>query len=211
MSAILPVANALLGIDVSHWQGEIDWVKVAESGVKFVFIKATEGNSITDPCFKKNVDGVAAVGLPFGLYHFWRPDVPAVEQVNFFRLTRDQNVPYTAQYAKLTWLAMDIETGAMNEDTQQAALQAFSDAFAVKPVIYTSPYDAQGNLTDPAWLDYPLWIAHYTEAEKPNTVKWPVWTFWQRQSDGEIPGITGAVDIDWFPEEEFQKLSYLPT
>jgi lysozyme len=198
MSAILPVPNALLGIDVSHYQGSIDWVKVAESGVKFAFIKATEGNSITDPALKQNAQGAAAAGVPFGFYHVWRPGL------------LDQKAHFNHQCIELLAVGispllpdiLDIEPGTISEDTQVAAL-TFDPG-----IVYVAPSEAQVYLTDPAWLSYPLWIAHYTEAPRPNTVKWPNWTFWQRQSDGEVPGITTPVDIDWFngSEEDFQRL-----
>jgi lysozyme len=199
MSAILPVPNALLGIDVSHWQGNIDWVKVAKSGVKFTYIKATEGLT-GDPMVNVNCHGARESGIPFGLYHLWKPDRPAIEQYALFSAALEALSPQLPA-------ALDIEPGAITADGQENALEWLSD-WPKLPLVYVAPSEAQIHLTDPAWLQYPLWIAHYTEAEKPNTVKWPTWTFWQRQSDGEVPGITGAVDIDWFngSEEDFQRL-----
>ena len=60
------------GIDVSRYQGNIDWAKVKASGMTFVFIKATEGQTYTDPNFQKNVSGALAAGMLVGTYHFFR-------------------------------------------------------------------------------------------------------------------------------------------
>lgn len=228
MSDILPVPNALLGIDVSHWQGLIDWNGVAAARfelpqqmpdgsieqtlyqVAFAWIKATDGATV-DPLAETNCQGAAAVGLPFGLYHFWRPQLPAAQQTNLF-LERVTDIT-TSEFA----LALDIETGALTEDNQEDALAWLAQVdetipHPLKPPVYVAPSYAQINLTDPVWLGYPLWVAHFTDAAQPNIVKWPRWTFWQRQSDGEIPGITGVVDIDWFngSAEDFQKLIRVP-
>lgn len=229
MSDILPVPNALLGIDVSHWQGLIDWNEVAAARfelpqqmpdgsiqqalyqVAFAWIKAADGMTV-DPLAQRNCQGAAAAQLPFGLYHFWRPQLSPVQQANLFlKATADITA---SEFAA----ALDIETGALTEDNQEDALAWLAQVdetipHPLKPPVYVAPSYAQINLTDPAWLGYPLWVAHFTAAAQPTIVKWPRWTFWQRQSDGEIPGIIGVVDIDWFngSAEDFQKLIRVPT
>lgn len=208
MSEIVPLPNCLLGIDVSHYQGKIDWPKVAESGVKFAFIKATEGIKEMDPMLKVNVDGARAAGIPYGLYHFWRPQDDAVMQANNFLRTATSVGEWEFT------VALDIETGALDEEDQERAFAWLAQVDGVlikakRPLVYVSLGYAQAFLTDPAWLQYPLWIAHQnTEIEKPNTVKWPDWLFWQRQANGSIEGVTGPVDIDWFngSESDFAKL-----
>lgn len=207
MSVIQPVFNALLGIDVSHYQGEIDWSKVAESGVTFAFIKATDGLTV-DPMAGKNADGGTNAGLPFGFYHFWRPKDDWKAQADHFLGTVD-----ALDLMRLPPV-LDIETGSLSEDNQQDALNWLAEWKGYqKPLVYVSPSYARFNLTDPAWIQYPLWSAHYTELPQPNTDKWPSWMFWQRQGNGSIPGISTAVDIDWFngSQEDFQKLIQLPT
>lgn len=196
MSAVEQIPNALLGIDVSHWQGEIEWDKVVESGVKFAWIKATEGNSLVDQCFQKNWHGAAAVDIPFGFYHVWRSGMSGQE--DHFLETVDA-VPHGFL------VALDVEPGAMDDDTQSPGLawmetvsEANPNPLISEPFIYASPLVAQVSLTDPAWLQYPLWVAHYTQAPQPNIGKWPKWTFWQRQCDGEIPGVPNLCDVDWF-------------
>jgi len=209
-TAIIPVPDALLGIDVSRWQKQIDWAKVSEAGVKFAFIKATDG-LVADPMAKTNCDGAAAAGVPFGLYHFWRPtDEAAAQATNFLNVM--------AALPPTNLFALDIETGGLPEEKQAQALAWLAEVAPAptgtrRTLVYVSPSYAQINLTDPAWLEYPLWVAHYTENPKPNTVKWPTWMFWQRQANAVVPGVPGVVDIDWYNGslEDFQKLIQLPT
>ena len=204
MSEIQFVPNALLGIDVSHYQGQIDWVKVAESGVKFAFIKATDG-VVGDPMAKTNADGARAAGVPFGLYHFWRPDkLEAAQFANFDDACEALKPDLPA--------VLDIETGALSEDLQQFALEWLASQ-QPPTIVYVSPSYAQINLTDPIWLSYLLWTAHYTELPQPSTDKWKSWTFWQRQANGSVPGIEVPVDIDWFNGDlaDLQKLIRIPT
>ena len=209
MSEIQPVANALLGIDVSHYQGVIDWPKVAAAGVKFVFIKATDGATLADPMAKTNASGAAAAGLPFGFYHFWRPTDDWRAQADFFLSVIDDVAPLAN--AGVLPSVLDIEVGSLSEDNQGDALSWVKAAPGQIAIVYVSPSYARFNLTDPAWIQYPLWSAHYTELPQPNTDKWPTWMFWQRQGNGTIPGISTPVDIDWFNGSDFQKLIQLPT
>ena len=211
MSEIQPVANALLGIDVSHYQGVIDWPKVAAAGVKFAFIKATDGATVADPMAKTNASGAAAAGLPFGFYHFWRPTDDWRAQADFFLSVIDDAAPLAN--AGVLPSVLDIEVGSLSEDNQGDALSWVKAAPGQIAIVYVSPSYARFNLTDPAWIQYPLWSAHYTELPQPNTDKWPTWMFWQRQGNGTIPGISTPVDIDWFngSESDLQKLIALPT
>ena len=223
MSEIEPVPNALLGIDVSHYQGVVDWGQVAGAGIKFAFIKSTDGIS-EDPKMGANTFGCSGAGIPFGLYHFWRPQIDPAKQAEVFKRrvttfpivspTAVQLIPPGQQFA----FALDIETGALTEDNQQQALDFIalvqkSIGKTIPFIVYVSPSYAHSNLTDPAWLQYPLWAAHYTELMQPNTDKWPTWMFWQRQGNGSVAGISTLVDIDWFNgnSDDFAKLIALPT
>src|SRR5918996_6642155 len=74
----------LTGIDVSHFQGEVDWQAVAGAGVRFAFIKATEGVADIDPCFRQNWQDSRAAGLLRGAYHFLHPNLDAGQQAAHF-------------------------------------------------------------------------------------------------------------------------------
>jgi len=216
MSEILQLPDALLGIDVSHYQGVIDWPLVAESGVKFAFIKATDG-LLGDPMAKANCAGARAAGVPFGFYHFWRPQERAGDQASNFLTT------ITAITSIEFAVALDIEVGSLTEEHQEAAFSWLSQVDEAlqkpsRPLVYVSPSYAKINLTDSLWPSYPLWVAQYSdpqysEQSQPNIGAWPKWTFWQRQANGTVPGITGPVDVDWFngSAEDFQNFLKPPT
>lgn len=207
MTDILPVSYALMGIDVSHYQGVIDWLKVANSAgsplVDFVFIKATDGIN-ADPMLLRNLNGAISAGIPFGFYHFWRPQHPWKDQAgNFLHVITDASAKSIDSKQVEFSAALDIETGALPEERQQDALDWLATVAETipkpqPPLVYCSPSYAQVNLTDPAWLSFPLWVAHYTTQSQPNIGKWPKWTFWQRQGNAKIDGIDALVDIDWF-------------
>jgi lysozyme len=194
MSDIEQFPNALLGIDVSHWQGAIEWDKVAESGVKFAWIKATEGNTITDPRLQANWQGAVANDIPFGFYHVWTPGL--TNQAEFF-LEAIHPVPHAF------WGALDIEPGTLTTETDEELALAWMNAVyecgvVSKTFAYCSPSIAKVNMASPDWQKYPLWVAQYTSALQPSLVKWSSWVFWQRQCNGTVPGVPNPVDIDWF-------------
>lgn len=93
-SAAAPPGYAVHGIDVSMWQGTIDWASVAGAGTAFAYARASLGSGYTDPTFDANHDGAKSNGLYFGAYHFARPDLSGgQQQADFFldraRVTRD--------------------------------------------------------------------------------------------------------------------------
>jgi lysozyme len=201
------------GIDVSHYQGSIDWAKVKAAGIRFVYVKASQGADFTDPRLFANVAGAAAAGIPIGLYHVF------VANLGNAQLSKWQEIYASADSQLPPWI--DIEPGAVTEETAPQALE-FLRAMKSnsgtkprnpgKPCVYCSPMTAQSDLSDPEFRTYPLAIAHYTDAPSPNTVLWSGWEFWQHSCSGTVDGILGAVDLDRFnaDESDFQKLLGLP-
>ena len=182
------------GIDVSHYQGVIDWPKVKAAGIQFAYLKATQGADFVDPQLSANVKGAAAVGIPIGLYHVFVAGGGIDTQVANWR-----NVSGHFPSQLPAWL--DVEPGAATEDTEWQILDMLNVAFQLTDCVYCSPLTAQGLFTNPTYQKYSLAIAHYTDAETPNTVQWPTWMFWQHSSQGLVDGITGVVDLDWFNGE----------
>ena len=90
LSAATSQAAYIDGIDVSHFQGNIDWTSVKNAGITFAFTKATEGVSFTDNMFTTNMSGATAAGVVIGPYHFARPDSSntnpndAANEANYF-------------------------------------------------------------------------------------------------------------------------------
>lgn len=183
------------GLDVSHYQGTIDWEEVAKAGMAFVFIKATEGTSEVDPEFETNWSGAKAAGLLRGAYHFFQPSEDPQQQAEHF-LSVVQTVPGDLPPV------LDVETpGDASEILAgvQAWLTAVEQATAKAPILYTSPTFWNGlGISASGFSRFPLWVAEYGVTTPKTTEGWTAWTFWQFSESGEVSGIQGTVDLDLF-------------
>jgi len=196
-------ADPVQGLDVSSYQnsrGTISWTQVKAAGQSFVYLKATEGVSYTNPYYAANSRDANTAGLLRGAYHFARPDSSsgdAVAEARYF-----VGVTGTSLTGQLP-PALDIEdSGGLSASALVTWTKAFLDEVerltGRVPVIYTGPSFWQtytGNST--AFARYPLWIAHYVSSP---TIPggWTAYTFWQNTSSYTVSGITGAVDHDYF-------------
>jgi GH25 family lysozyme M1 (1,4-beta-N-acetylmuramidase) len=203
--------NSLPGIDVSHWQGAIDWGQVAASGRRFVMAKASEGLTYVDPKYLTNRAGAMGAGLAFGAYHFARPDLHPDDPIG----EADHFVD-TAQLEPGNLLPiLDIErrgnlTTSEVTDWILAWLGEVTARTGVRPMVYTSPggwKDRTGDTTAIADAGYTtLWVAHWdvaTPTLPANDWQGHGWTFWQYGNCGKVPGIQGCVDVDWFNGLDF--------
>jgi GH25 family lysozyme M1 (1,4-beta-N-acetylmuramidase) len=194
----------LEGIDVSHWQGSIDWARVAGAGKAFAIIKASESTDYADPLYATNRSGAQAAGLWTGAYHFARPDATtgdAVGEADHFVSTvglgRGDLIP-----------ALDLEqSGGLSVAALQSWVAAWlgevTTRLGVRPMIYTSPAFWKKYMGDSSALAdagyKTLWIAHWgvTAPTVPaNNWGGRGWTFWQYSNCGTVPGISGCVDLD---------------
>lgn len=190
------------GIDVSKFQGDIDWNRVANSGVKFAWIKATEGGDHVDQRFQANWAAAKAAGVPRGAYHFVYWCRPPREEIDWFK----ENVPVEADALPPV---LDVEAtptsktckrhltqaGAIRD--MQIMLDEMERHYGKRPVIYTTVDFYQAILSDGAFSDYPIWVR---STKYHPSVKYAGrdWRFWQYQSDGWVPGIDVKVDRDAF-------------
>jgi lysozyme len=182
----------LSGIDVSHFQGDVDWAAVAAAGVRFAFMKATEGLADIDPRFARNWEHSRAAGLLRGAYHFLHPNLDAKQQAAHFlsvvTLDRDALPP-----------ALDVEvTNGVDPAALAACIETWlgvvEAALGCKPVIYTDPSFWRDNVGVDL-SSYPLWLACYApQPEVP--ANWQSWTFWQHSQSGGVAGVAGPVDLD---------------
>lgn len=187
--------STVQGIDVSHFQGTVDWRQVAQAGMSFAFAKATEGITYVDPQFATNWPGIQAAGLLRGAYHFFEAnDDPEAQAQNF--LSTVQLSPGDLPPV------LDIETTAGVSDQQiwsgvSAWLQIVEQATGRQPIIYTAPGFWSSHEPDLTLTRYPLWLADYaSQPVLPNG--WTSWLFWQHSQSGVVAGVTGAVDLDLF-------------
>lgn len=206
VTAMAPPPDSLPGIDVSHYQDEIDWTHVAASGIRFAFQKATEGTGYVDPTYATNRAGATANGIVFGAYHFARPDLHPFDPVP----EADHYVD-TAQLGQGNLFpVLDLErsgnlTQAELTDWILGWLGRVYERTGVRPIVYTSPngwLDRTGDTTAIADAGYTvLWVAHWnTQTPRVPANDWQGngWTFWQYTNCASIPGIGGCVDGDWF-------------
>jgi GH25 family lysozyme M1 (1,4-beta-N-acetylmuramidase) len=191
------------GLDVSHWQEPIDWVKVGGTERRFVFMKATEGTEYVDPTFTTNRAGAHANGLAVGAYHFAKPDGrrgDAVQEAKHFANVVD---PRPGELLPV----LDIETsgGLGRHKLTRWAVRWTSEVrqrTGVTPLVYTSPYgwrDRFGDTKRLARAGSPLWVAHWgVSSPLVPADDWDGhgWVVWQHTSTGHVAGIKGDVDLD---------------
>lgn len=190
-------AETVNGIDVSHYQGDIDWTQVKASGVVFAYAKAVQGDDGLDPDFARNWSGMKDAGLLRGAYDFFvvgdDPATQAQDYIGKVMLDPGDLPPM-----------VDIETesaGVESDPGQIADLHSYLETltahYGVTPIIYTSP-GFWNSYFDDSFSDYPLWVAEYGVSAPKEVTGWTVWTIWQHSQSGSVPGISGAVDLDYF-------------
>lgn len=192
-----PEGYEIHGIDISHYQGKIDWEQLKNAMIKgcpvrFVIIKSTEGSSRLDENFRENFNQARDFGFIRGVYHFWSNKSTAREQAYYFldqvHLTYGDLPP-----------VLDIEHKPADksvEDFQRDVLtwlHIVEDKYHVKPIIYTYYKFKEQYLSAPVFEDYPYWIAHYYVDKVQYKGKWK---FWQHTDVGKLPGIKGYVDFN---------------
>ena len=187
------------GIDISHYQGRIDWEKlqtaiIDKSPITFVMVKATEGATRVDKNFKKNFFQAREHGFIRGAYHFWSNRSSARSQAYHFLQNvhlLDGDLPPV----------LDVENKPKDqsiEDFQRDILtwlHIVEDKYHVKPIIYTYYKFKEAYLNAAVFDDYPYWIAHYYVDKVEYQGKW---NFWQHTDVGKLPGIEGYVDLNVF-------------
>ncbi len=184
------------GIDVSHYQGAVDWNAVRGAGVTFAFAKATEGVTTVDATFSTNWPAIGAAGLLRGAYHFFHPEEDAASQAQHFL-----SVVGTLSAHDLPPV-LDVEvTNGVSTSVLWAGvstwLETVAQATGRRPMIYVSPGFWDENAPNPALASYPLWLADYAASPSlPNGFS--TWSFWQYSQSGAVAGVAGAVDRDVF-------------
>jgi lysozyme len=189
---------ALTGIDVSFYQGTIDWTTVANNNISFAILKATEGLDIVDPNFANNWAASRAVGMTRSAYHFFRAARDAKAQAEFFLKTvgklEDFDLPLVLDLERVDGIDPKVAL-----DKAQIWLDIVEKATGRKPIVYTYPVFWEEQLADTnRFVNYPLWIAHYQTFKPLVPGKWKNWTFHQYSETGQVKGIAGAVDLNQF-------------
>jgi lysozyme len=197
----------LSGIDVSYHQGTIDWSRVAGSGARFAFLRATAGTLTADSAYATYRSDARAAGLTVGSYHFANPDGAANDAAN--EATWFLRNATIASGDLRPVLDLEVSNGlspAALTTWAQTWLTRVTAATGVRPIIYTNNAFWSSSMANTDWFARngyaALWIAHWTSASQPSVpaAAWggAGWTFWQHSSIGTVPGISGPVDLDRF-------------
>ena len=193
----MPSGFQVHGIDVSHYQGNIDWKMLTQTRqgkfpIHFVFMKASEGGDYGDKAFITNFDSAKTHGFIRGAYHFYNPKTDPIRQADFFinsvKLDSGDLPP-----------VLDIEKRGKDENQLRRDLKLWLDKieqhYKVKPILYTSYKFKTRYLNDSVFNSYPYWIAHYYV----DSVEYRgEWKFWQHTDVGTLPGIREKVDLNIF-------------
>ncbi len=179
------------GIDVSHYQGDIDWDKVrSNKDISFVYIKATEGKTNQDDHFQKNRDGVRKAGLKTGAYHYFTLSSTGEEQAANFIAT----VPKAEDSLPPV---VDLEAEGPDKvkyrQELKKLLSTLEKHYGEKPILYVV-YPVYDEYIKGDFKEYPIWIrSTFLPPRLSDEREWRMWQYWDR---GKVDGIAGYVDMD---------------
>lgn len=183
------------GIDVSAHNGDIDFGKVRDTGVSFVWIKASEGETVRDSRFQANHAAASAAGLRTGAYHFFRFDCDGVMQaMNLCQALGDVRPDMG--------VAIDVElqhnAEGVADEVIVANLESMTDYLSMRglPVTFYTNKEGYARFIGDRFADYPLWICSFTDGDPLDDGK--PWVFWQYSHKGRVAGIAGDVDENVF-------------
>lgn len=200
------VAN---GIDVSKWNGDIDWAKAKAAGVEYAIIRCGYGSNLTkydDTYWKTNADACTKLGIPFGTYIYSYADSlddAVSEAEHVLRLIKGYNLDYPVYY--------DLEDDCITENLTKSEIAQLAETFCsiiedagYEVGIYANTYWFTSILTDPVFDKWDRWVAQYNT----NCTYAGNYTMWQCSASGVVDGIDGVVDLniefDWSEEEGVQ-------
>jgi lysozyme len=195
MSHVAAAGTVLQGVDVSHYQGTVDWTSAKTAGIAFGFAKATESTTDIDPDFATNWAAMKAASIVRGAYHFFDSSVDPTSQATYCLATVG-----TLEAGDLP-IVLDFED--LNGEPEATAvanavtfLAAVTSSTGKKAILYMSSDFLSG--TYPALEPYTLWVANYGVTSPGIPPEWTTWTFWQNSDSGTVSGISGATDLDEF-------------
>lgn len=195
-------ANRKMGIDVSKWNGDIDWDKVKADGVEFAIVRAGYRGSVTgslveDPCFKNNMKGAAASGVPVGVYFFTQAtnEVEAVEEASaVLRLVSEYELDYPI-YIDTEGAGGEGRADGLDAETRTLVCEAFCRTIAnagYEAGVYASRSWLNNNLHTDRLKQYETWLAEYRSVP----LYQGYYRMWQYTSKGRVNGIKGNVDLN---------------
>lgn len=197
MERICSESATTTGIDVSHYQGTIDWSAVGGQGIKFAFVRVSDGTTTPDDTFAANWEGARNAGVMRGAYQYFRPSQDPIAQADLLLAKMG-----TLQPGDLPPV-VDVETlSGVSATTAEARLRQWlahvEAAIGKRPIIYTAAYFWRDALGNPDLSGYPMWVANYGVECPLVPSPWVTWDFWQYTDAGAVSGIVGPVDHNHF-------------
>ena len=192
-----------MGVDVSKYQGTIDWEQVKADGIEFCFIRATQGKKIQDPYFVANQNGAVGADIPVGAYHFFTTNRTGKAQARNLLKTVHPNTmdyPLVIDVERLD----DMDPEKMREELIKMIAQ-LEKKRGLRPILYAAEFFYRDHLRD-HFRTYPVWIARYRE-QPPD---FQHWLFWQYSQTGSINGIKGHVDLNRMRTAPYRMYQPLP-
>lgn len=194
--------KAKAGIDVSKWNGEIDWDKVKNAGVEFAIIRAgyrgsVTGSLVVDPCFETNIRGAAASGMPVGVYFFTQAinEVEAVEEASaVIRLIQDYSIDYPV-FIDTEGAGGNGRADGLDVETRTLICEAFCRTIenaGYRAGVYGSRNWYNNRLQADRLEQYTIWLAEYRSVP----LYQGYYQMWQYTSKGKVDGISGNVDLN---------------
>ena len=198
--------NSIIGVDISSYQADVDMEKLKEQGIRFVFIKATEGSSLQDNRFAANWVNAEKAGLPSGAYHFFSYDTPGNTQAeNFIKTVGDILEGRLLPVVDVEYYGDKEENPPAKEDVIReltAFLNALEDQYKVKPIIYTRSDIYNKYLRDFSG-EYKFWMSSlYTPLSWNYHGDWYIWQYLNR---GILEGYSGGekyIDLNVLNKEK---------
>ncbi len=197
-ATVCATGTLIQGIDVSSYQGTIDWAQVASSGRRFGYAKATEGTGYQDGTFAANFTGMKAQGMLRGAYHFLRASLSGTAQADYFLSFVGGPSGLGELPPMLDWEVTDGVSASQNA-TEASAFIAEIQAKTGRPtLLYTDP-GFWSSIGSPAqFASSPFWVADWGAPCPAIPSPWSSWVIWQYSDTGSVPGISGNVDLDEF-------------
>jgi lysozyme len=191
--------QTLFGIDVSYYQGDINWPEVKAAGVQYAIMRVSHSLIFEDPKFEEYWAAAEAQGIPRGAYQYFEPDEDPIAQAD---LLLDKLAAHGQGELPPV---IDVESdGGLPPATVASKVGQWIDhvenALGVKPIIYTGFYFWRDNVGgSTAFSQYPLWHAQYSDVACPTIADaWEDWAFWQTSGSGSVSGISANVDLNQF-------------
>jgi len=196
--SVCPSGTTVKGVDVSKYQGTINWSSVKSAGVVFGIARMSDGLNYPDGDFAANWKAMKAQGIVRGVYQYFEPAQDPTKQANMLLSAVENAGGFMPEDLPPV---MDIETaGGQSPSTIQKHMQTWLDviekAVGRRPLIYTAAF-MSSNIGS-GFGKYPLWVANWGVTCPTMPSGWSNWKFWQNADNGSVSGISGNVDMDKF-------------